>query len=34
MGCEIEWLTFPTKEAAQQAERDLKAAWKPQLTKR
>ncbi len=34
MGCEIAWLTFPTKEAAQQAERDLKAELKPQLTKR
>ena len=34
MGCEVAWLTFPTNEAALQAERELKAEWMPELTKR
>jgi len=34
MGCEVAWLPLATKEAAAQAERDLKTEWRPSLTKR
>lgn len=34
LGCEIAWLTFPTKAAAERAEIDLMTEWKPRLRKR